>query len=109
MTSQGVVQDRSYHPSARRFDFLQRQELQTALLFLAALLPIIIERTLIHIVMASMAAPLSKNRSFLCLTAAQFLRAAHDKFFKMVVSLLAIERATSDASSYLSLASALLV
>lgn len=51
---------------------------------------------------------LRKNRSFICLTAAQFLGATNDNLFKTVVSLYAIRMlAESGGSSYLSLAGAL--
>ncbi len=57
----------------------------------------------------TMSASLLRNRSFVSLTAAQFLGAINDNLFKMVVSLYAV-RAVSEqgGSSYLSLSAALL-
>src|SRR5437660_10493344 len=52
--------------------------------------------------------PLFRNRSFIGLTAAQFLEAGNDNLFKMVVSLFAVEMLRdTNGSSYLPLTGAL--
>ena len=52
---------------------------------------------------------LARNRSFLSLTGAQFLGHLNDNLFKMVVSLIALDVARTQAGFYVSLTSALLV
>ena len=67
------------------------------------------ERSFITIDNTTMrASSLLANRSFVGLTAAQFLGAANDNLFKMVVSLFAVQGlSVTSGSSYLSLTGAL--